>query len=130
MTDVDVELARSAQLVARARRQQAVEALQKATVELRRVLAARWMLVFAVVATGIAGVGATPWFFAATVLLAAVLVYNVRSVEPGYRLALAERQLDYQHAHADWETAHHRMLDVEAENPTPKNDTTKTREEL
>ena len=115
MTDVDVELARSAQLVARARRQQAVEALQKATVELRRVLAARWMLAFAIVATGAAGVGATPWFFACTALCAFALVGNVRTVGPQHRAALADRQHDYDQAHADWDTAHQRMLDTEAQ---------------
>ena len=115
MTDVDVELARSAQLVARARRQQAVEALQEATVSLRRVLAASWMLAFAIVTTAVAGVGATPWFFAFTVLCAFALVFNVRTVGPQYRQALAERELDYAQAHDAWNTAHQRMLNIEAQ---------------
>lgn len=113
---IDVELARSAQLVARARRQQAVEALQQATVELRRVLAARWMLAFAIVTTAVAGVGATSWFFACTVLCAVVLVFNVRTVGPQHRQALADRELEYSQAHHEWDTAHDRMLEVEAKN--------------
>jgi hypothetical protein len=114
VTDVDVGLARSAQLVARARRQQAVQRLQKATLRLRGVLAARWTLVLAVVATAAAGFGATPLFFACTVLCGFSLVLNVRTVAPQHRVAVAERELELAQAHTAWEAAMQRMLDTEA----------------
>jgi hypothetical protein len=118
VADVDVELARSAQLVARARRQVAVERLVKAKRQLGGIYVARAALVVAVPAFDIAGITTSSSYAYALLGLAAVcllaLWHNVRTAGPQYRAAVTDGELELAHAHTAWEAAMQRMLDTEA----------------